>query len=169
MEIREALTFDDVLLVPGASSVLPATADTRTRVTKSILLNIPLLSSAMDTVTEGRMAIAMAQAGGVIHIIPGGKVMAAAARAAEAGLLPGIPDRHAFFSDEIHLNDLGNWLIAMTHFAVLYHRTHHGLPAQLNRADGSLATPPDAQAAKLLQELVWQVVTGFPACGVARG
>ena len=69
MEIREALTFDDVLLVPGASSVLPSTADTRTFVTKSIALNIPLLSSAMDTVTEGRMAIAMAQAGGmgVIH------------------------------------------------------------------------------------------------------
>ncbi|MBU2982179.1 IMP dehydrogenase [Lentibacter algarum] len=69
MEIREALTFDDVLLVPGASSVLPSTADTRTFVTKSIALNIPLLSSAMDTVTEARMAIAMAQAGGmgVIH------------------------------------------------------------------------------------------------------
>ena len=69
MEIREALTFDDVLLVPAASSVLPSTADTRTRVTKAISLNIPLLSSAMDTVTEGRMAIAMAQAGGmgVIH------------------------------------------------------------------------------------------------------
>ena len=69
MEIREALTFDDVLLVPGASSVLPSTADTRTRVTRAISLNIPLLSSAMDTVTEGRMAIAMAQAGGmgVIH------------------------------------------------------------------------------------------------------
>jgi IMP dehydrogenase len=69
MEIREALTFDDVLLVPGASSVLPADVDTRTRVTKSITLNIPLLSSAMDTVTEARMAIAMAQAGGlgVIH------------------------------------------------------------------------------------------------------
>ncbi len=69
MEIREALTFDDVLLVPGASSVLPSTADTRTLVTKSIALNIPLLSSAMDTVTEARMAIAMAQAGGmgVIH------------------------------------------------------------------------------------------------------
>ncbi|MDU8926785.1 IMP dehydrogenase [Alisedimentitalea sp. MJ-SS2] len=69
MEIREALTFDDVLLVPGASSVLPSTADTRTRVTKSIDLNIPLLSSAMDTVTEARMAIAIAQAGGmgVIH------------------------------------------------------------------------------------------------------
>lgn len=69
MEIREAFTFDDVLLVPGASSVLPSTADTRTHVTKSIALNIPLLSSAMDTVTEGRMAIAMAQAGGmgVVH------------------------------------------------------------------------------------------------------
>lgn len=69
MQIREALTFDDVLLVPGASSVLPNTADTRTRVTRSVSLNIPLLSSAMDTVTESRMAIAMAQAGGmgVIH------------------------------------------------------------------------------------------------------
>ena len=69
MEIREALTFDDVLLVPGASNVLPSTADTSTLVTRSIALNIPLLSSAMDTVTESRMAISMAQAGGmgVIH------------------------------------------------------------------------------------------------------
>ena len=69
MEIREALTFDDVLMVPGASEVLPADADTRTRVTKEISLNIPLLSSAMDTVTEAEMAICMAQWGGmgVIH------------------------------------------------------------------------------------------------------
>ncbi len=69
MQIREALTFDDVLLVPGASNVLPNTADTKTFVTKSISLNIPLLSSAMDTVTESRMAITMAQADGmgVIH------------------------------------------------------------------------------------------------------
>ncbi|MDF1621582.1 IMP dehydrogenase [Pseudothioclava nitratireducens] len=69
MQIREALTFDDVLLVPAASSVLPSEADVSTHVTKSIRLNIPLLSSAMDTVTEARMAIAMAQAGGmgVIH------------------------------------------------------------------------------------------------------
>jgi len=69
MEIREALTFDDVLLVPGASEVLPTEADVRTRVTREIELNVPLLSSAMDTVTEATMAIAMAQAGGmgVIH------------------------------------------------------------------------------------------------------
>ncbi|MEM9427501.1 MAG: IMP dehydrogenase [Pseudomonadota bacterium] len=69
MEIREALTFDDVLLVPGASKVLPAGADTRTKVTRDIAMNIPLLSSAMDTVTEAKMAITMAQAGGlgVIH------------------------------------------------------------------------------------------------------
>jgi IMP dehydrogenase len=67
--IREALTFDDVLLVPAASEVLPSQVDTRTRLTKSIELGIPLISAAMDTVTEAGLAIAMAQAGGmgVIH------------------------------------------------------------------------------------------------------
>ncbi len=65
MEIREALTFDDVLLVPGASSVLPGEVNTATRLTKNIALNIPLLSSAMDTVTESSMCIAMAQVGGI--------------------------------------------------------------------------------------------------------
>ena len=63
--IREALTFDDVLLQPAASSVLPGTADTRTRVTRRIELGIPLLSAAMDTVTEHPMAIAIAQQGGI--------------------------------------------------------------------------------------------------------
>lgn len=65
MDIREALTFDDVLLQPAASNVLPGEADTRTMLTKSISLGIPLLSAAMDTVTEAPVAIAMAQAGGL--------------------------------------------------------------------------------------------------------
>src|SRR5579862_7777645 len=63
--ISEALTFDDVLLKPGLSDILPSDADIRSRVTRAIPLNIPIMASAMDTVTEARMAIAMAQAGGV--------------------------------------------------------------------------------------------------------
>ncbi len=65
MDIRLGLTFDDVLLVPAASSVLPSMADTATQVTRGITLNIPVLSSAMDTVTEADMAIVMAQNGGI--------------------------------------------------------------------------------------------------------
>lgn len=65
MEIRSALTFDDVLLEPAASEVMPTEVNVQTRLTNSISLNIPLASSAMDTVTEARLAIAMAQAGGI--------------------------------------------------------------------------------------------------------
>src|SRR6186713_705917 len=67
--LRTALTFDDILLVPRHSTVLPAQVDVSTRLTKNIKLNVPLLSAAMDTVTESEMAIAMAQQGGmgVIH------------------------------------------------------------------------------------------------------
>ncbi len=65
MDIRLGLTFDDVLLQPGESDVLPSQADTRTRVSRGIALNIPIISSAMDTVTEADMAIVMAQLGGI--------------------------------------------------------------------------------------------------------
>ncbi len=69
MEIRTGLTFDDVLLVPGESAVLPSQANITTHITRDIVLTIPILSSAMDTVTESDMAIVMAQAGGlgVLH------------------------------------------------------------------------------------------------------
>jgi IMP dehydrogenase len=80
MNFPEALTFDDVLLVPARSAVLPAETDTKTRVTRGIELRIPLISAAMDTVTESALAIAMAQAGGmgILH-----KSMAIEAQAGE--------------------------------------------------------------------------------------
>src|ERR1043166_4974606 len=64
-KLRECLTFDDVLLVPAYSEVLPGEVDIKTRLTPRIQLNVPLLSAAMDSVTEGRTAIAMARAGGI--------------------------------------------------------------------------------------------------------
>lgn len=63
--VKEALTFDDVLLIPAASAVLPATVDLRTTLCKGIDLNIPFVSAAMDTVTESKLAIAMAREGGI--------------------------------------------------------------------------------------------------------
>jgi IMP dehydrogenase len=68
-QLQTALTFDDILLVPQHSTVLPYQVDVSTQLTKRIRLNVPLLSAAMDTVTESRLAIAMAQHGGlgVIH------------------------------------------------------------------------------------------------------
>ena len=82
--VRKALTFDDVLLVPAHSLVVPRDVSLATRLTKSIALNIPLVSAAMDTVTEGRLAITMAQEGGlgIIH-----KNMPAARQAAEVAMV----------------------------------------------------------------------------------
>ncbi|MEO8343967.1 MAG: IMP dehydrogenase, partial [Gallionella sp.] len=78
--IQKALTFDDVLLVPAYSNVLPREVSLRTQLTRNINLNIPVLSAAMDTVTETRLAIALAQEGGIgiIH-----KNMSAQAQAAK--------------------------------------------------------------------------------------
>src|SRR5438874_9523968 len=80
--LEEALTFDDVLLVPAYSEILPREVDLSTRITRRIRLNVPLMSAAMDTVTEARLAISIAQEGGVgiIH-----KSMGIEAQAREVG------------------------------------------------------------------------------------
>ena len=88
---KEALTFDDVLLQPDYSDVLPREVELKTWVTREISLNIPLLSAAMDTVTEARLAIALAQEGGigVIH-----KNMSPEAQAREVRRVKEIRERH---------------------------------------------------------------------------
>ncbi len=95
-DLRTALTFDDILLVPRHSTVLPAQVDVSTRLTKNIKLNVPLLSAAMDTVTESEMAIAMAQQGGmgVIHKNLSDRGSGARSRSREA-----IGERHDRQSD----------------------------------------------------------------------
>jgi IMP dehydrogenase len=110
MEIREALTFDDVSLVPAKSEVLPAETSTKSRLTRTVELGIPILSAAMDTVTKARLAIAMAQAGGigVIHKNMEPDEQAAEVRAVkkfESGMVvnPLIIDPHATLAKALHL------------------------------------------------------------------
>lgn len=111
---------------------------------------------------------AMGQEGvGTIHVIPGGQVMAAAVRAAEAGALPGLSGVESFLSDDIHFNDTGAWLMAVAHYAVIYGRSPVGLPAEVTRADGSRFAI-DPAAARRMQEIVWEVVTAYPPSGVTQ-
>lgn len=132
----------------------------------------------LGTLWEGAvLRPAMAQRNvGTIHVIPGGQVMAAAVRAIEAGHVPDLSTRTDLFAtaadgttDPIHLNDLGNYLIALTHFVVLYHRSPVGLPHDLRRADGTPVPPIGPKTAKVLQEVVWRTVARYPLAGVAKG
>ncbi|NNE52957.1 MAG: hypothetical protein HKN30_11215 [Sulfitobacter sp.] len=110
-----------------------------------------------------------------IHLIPAGQVMATFVRAVDArGGIAGIAGIEDLFArnadgtiDTIHFNDIGAYLVALTHYAVLYHRSPVGLPHQLNLADGSSAVSPSAEAALLMQEIVWEVVRRHPETGVA--
>lgn len=120
-------------------------------------------------------AMAHDDTGGPIYVIPAGQVMAAFVKRLDlAGGLPGLADRRGLFrkaedgsQDNIHLNDLGHYLVALTHYAVLYQRSPVGLPRQLKRADGTPAAAPSEAVARLMQETVWEVVTGYPKTGVA--
>ena len=114
-----------------------------------------------------RRALAYDDVTGAIHVIPVGQVMAAVARAVEerGGVGP-VRDRHGLFKDGIHFNDYGAYLVALTHYAVLYGRTPLGLPHALLAADGTPADDPGAELAALMQTLVWEVVTAYPPSGV---
>lgn len=117
---------------------------------------------------------AFAVTGKPIRVIPAGRVMARFVRAVEqAGGVGNVAGRESLFAvredgsrDPIHLGDLGSYLVALTHYAVLYQQSPVGLPFRLNRADGSAADAPSARAARLMQETVWDVVTGIPETGV---
>ncbi|MGJ8616306.1 MAG: hypothetical protein ACSHWS_05660 [Sulfitobacter sp.] len=125
---------------------------------------------------QGRVTYpALAKTQAPIHLIPAGQVMASFVRAVEAaGGVAGITTLHDLFStqadgtpDTIHFNDLGAYLVALTHFSVLYHRNPVGSPHELLRADGSPADAPTPEAAQLMQQIVWGVVTRHPETGVS--
>lgn len=112
------------------------------------------------------LAPAMAQKDtGTIRVIPAGQVLAAATAAIEAGQIPGLTDPAVLFTDEIHLSATGAWLVAMVHYAVLYHRPPPET-ADLRLADGSAFAPPGAEAATALRALVWQTISADPATGI---
>lgn len=109
-----------------------------------------------------------------IHVIPAGRALGRFVRRLDAiGGIEGLPAREGLFAkapdgsqDMIHLGDLGNYLVALTHLAVLYHQRPPETPRELMRADGSPATLPSPEAAALMAETVWEVVTALPETGV---
>lgn len=120
--------------------------------------------------------LAHGDTGGPVHVIPAGQVLAKFVRQIE-GQAPvtGLRSREDLFArqpdgtqDPIHLNDLGNYLVALTHYAVLYQTSPQGLPHQLKRADGTPANVPHPDAARAMQDVVWEVVTQYPKTGVPQ-
>ena len=137
------------------------------------------LDGDLATLWEARLLAPDLRAGkgrNPIRVIPAGQVMAAFVRRVEAeGGIGPIRDRFDLFArqedgttDPIHINDFGAYLVALTHYAVLYHRSTAGLPHALRRADGQPAADPGADAARAMQEIVWQVVTAYDKTGVRQ-
>lgn len=137
------------------------------------------LDKDLPLLWEGELlakGLAYGDTGGPVYVIPAGQVMARLVRRVEQSKgLSGLSSREDLFAitgggarDNIHLNDLGNYLVALTHYAVLYHRSPVGLPHRLLRADGSNADAPSDEAARMMQEVVWEVVTTYPKTGVAQ-
>jgi hypothetical protein len=114
-----------------------------------------------------RPALARAETPQPVYLIPGGQVMAAFARALEElGPVGPLASYEDLFGDDTHFNDYGAYLIALTHFAVLYKESPVGLPHTLQRADSTAADDPGPEAARVMQETVWNVVTALPRTGV---
>ncbi|RRH77934.1 hypothetical protein [Falsigemmobacter faecalis] len=115
---------------------------------------------------------AHAAGSGPVHLIPAGAVLLAAVRAAEAGQIPGVTERQAFFSvspegvpDTVHMSDLGAWLVALTHFAVLYHQVPERPLTEVSHPDGrSFSLSPET--AQALAGVVRGVIAGQPGTGV---
>ena len=113
---------------------------------------------------------AVKDTGRAIHIIPAGTVMATFVREVKSqGGVGGITRAEDLFRDHIHFNDHGAYLVALTHYAVLYRKSPVGLPFDLKKADGTPMQPLDPKAAALMQEVVWQVVSTYPRAGVSGG
>lgn len=112
-----------------------------------------------------------------VYVIPAGQVFARFFEEVEkCGGVEGISSPEAIFGthpdtgefDPIHLNDIGNYLVALVHFAVLYHKSPEGLPHQLKRFDGKEAMAPSAEATALMQKITWEVVRRYPKTGVKQ-
>lgn len=113
-------------------------------------------------------ALATGKIDGPIYVIPGGQVMAAVAREIEAGGIDGLATRQDLFDDTIHFNSIGAYLMAVTHYAVLYGRSPVGLPFNLVNAKDERVPMPSDKAARRMQEIVWDVVTGYTRTGVRK-
>ncbi len=116
-----------------------------------------------------RPALAYEEVNNPIYIIPAGQVMASFVRKVEAaGGIGAIRDRTDLFDDDIHFSHFGGYLVALTHYAVLYGRSPVGLPHNMRLPDGSTADDPGPEAARVMQETVWEVVTSYPPSGVRQ-
>lgn len=111
-----------------------------------------------------------------VHVIPAGQVLLNFMTAVrKAGGVEGVAGPQDLFGldpegklDPIHMGDLGNYLVALTHYAVLYQKSPVGLPHELLKADGTPAKAPSAEAARLMQQVVWDTVTAYPKTGVPQ-
>ena len=186
VELRDAIKYHDSARYLSKWAELARQASPATRIylyESWHRLDIPegwlsRLDSDLEALWEAKVLLPDLAAGGAarpIHVIPAGQVMAAFVRAVEAaGGVDNITGREDLFArdetgalDPIHMGDLGAYLVALTHYAVLYGRSPLGLPRQLTRADGTAATAPGPNAARLMQQTVWQVVTTYPKTGVS--